>query len=134
MVEDLVVENGTCPHCTRGKIIFCSEFKHWNPDHLMCDTCYSTYNLESRDEQLTPERLFRERSKPMDEVGKKNLLFDAKSLLSEDGENPEYDRAICELVGLQLGYSLAEGGAKKVAEEIGCKSTNDWKKWLKNRL
>lgn len=34
-----------------------------------------------------------------------NLITEAASLMSEDGENAEYDRAITELVAFSLGYT-----------------------------
>ena len=40
-----------------------------------------------------------------------NVLREAASLLSEDGENPEYDRAITELTCAVLGVSTENKAA-----------------------
>jgi hypothetical protein len=41
----------------------------------------------------------------MSAFGTNDLLREARELRTEDGSNPEYDRALVELVGRVLGYS-----------------------------
>ncbi len=41
-------------------------------------------------------------------ISRKFLVGTASDLLSENGENPEYDRALIELVGICLGFSPAD--------------------------
>jgi hypothetical protein len=49
------------------------------------------------------------------------MMEEAESLKSEDGENPEYDRALCELVGslIRADGLCLEDAAKQVAAAIG---------------
>jgi hypothetical protein len=56
------------------------------------------------------------------------ILTYAKLLKSEDGENPEYDRGVCELAADLLGLPLGDGGAVQVGKQIGCKNMEEWYK------
>ena len=51
----------------------------------------------------------------------RDLMQEAKSLKSEDGENPEYDRALCELIGSLIAKPRETVGyaARRVAKSIG---------------
>ena len=57
---------------------------------------------------------------------KTELMELASRLVSEDGENPEYDRGVCELIADYIGLPLNDGGALLVARKIGCKNTDKW--------
>ena len=57
---------------------------------------------------------------------KEQLLYLAGMLKSEDGENPEYDRGMCELIADFIGLPLGDGGALEVAKKIGCENTDVW--------
>lgn len=36
-----------CPFCKIGKLVIVSENEPWNCEHLICDRCDSTYELDS---------------------------------------------------------------------------------------
>lgn len=60
------------------------------------------------------------------------LLREASDLKSEHGENPEYDRALCELIGSILAKpneTIAEA-ARRVGRMIGVK-VNSQRRYLK---
>ncbi len=44
----------------------------------------------------------------MRNITEESILFEAATLMTEDDSNPEYDRAILELAGYCLGYSMSE--------------------------
>lgn len=54
----------------------------------------------------------------------KRLLDEARELKSEDGENPEYDRALCELIGAMLPGFTADNAAT-IAQYIRVKRGQD---------
>lgn len=57
------------------------------------------------------------------EIHAQRLLGEARDLMCEDGENPEYDRALCELIARCLPVGLETAAlALLVAETIGVKS------------
>jgi hypothetical protein len=53
-------------------------------------------------------------------IGLLQLLNSAKSLKSEDGENPEYDRALVELIADVSGHPM-EQSKPQVAALLGIK-------------
>lgn len=52
----------------------------------------------------------------------KLVIGEARGLRTEDGSNPEYDRALVELTCRVLGYSCADDGAR-IAIAIGIDPT-----------
>jgi hypothetical protein len=48
-------------------------------------------------------------------ITEERILIEAATLMTEDNSNPEYDRAILELTGYSLGYSMCE---PKSREEV----------------
>lgn len=47
------------------------------------------------------------------------LINEAQSLKSEHGENPEYDRALCELIYWTCGSKAKFDGLESVYHEVG---------------
>jgi len=41
-------ENDTCPHCGKGILQLIKGDHPYNIDHLMCNECFSTYNLDQK--------------------------------------------------------------------------------------
>lgn len=60
---------------------------------------------------------------PKGSITFKNLVETAKALRSEDGDNKQYDRALCELVGDAMGTT--QEGYPQVAAMLGV-STKVW--------
>lgn len=45
MINKKVKLNSICPHCKKGKLVKVKGYEPYTIDHLMCELCYSTYNI-----------------------------------------------------------------------------------------
>ena len=71
------------------------------------------------------------REKP-EAVNTEHLLECARFLSSEDGENPEYDRALVELCIDAVGWPMGHEEKAEMAALLGIRGLQgeDWQKWL----
>jgi len=53
-------------------------------------------------------------------ITKERLIAEARCLKSEFGENPEYDRALCDLIGYVTAHAgqMGSDNAENIAEEL----------------
>lgn len=57
---------------------------------------------------IAPDRKQKGYTMSVGPVNYNTLIYEAQSLKSEDGENPEYDRALVELISCATGVDFAE--------------------------
>lgn len=101
---------------------FYADEKNW---HMVADAdCRGMHNAVDVDRgAIAREALGWDETADVDitsgHVSMRTLVKIAKDLASEDGENPEYDRALVELLTYAAGYSMDQREA--VAKAVGIK-------------